>query len=136
MNHSMGTVICNARKAKGMTQGELAELLHVTDKAVSKWERDICCPDIVLLPQISEILNIGIEELLSGKVQPKSKRGLCNLVLIAVSFALGVAVFILSVLDKLNLLQNGMGINHTDMTALLGLGILLLAFLHLRDFRM
>ena len=43
MNQSMGTIISDARKSKNMTQAALAELLHVTDKAVSKWERNICC---------------------------------------------------------------------------------------------
>ena len=73
MNQSMGTIISDARKSKNMTQAELAEVLHVTDKAVSKWERNICCPDITLIPEIAKTLDISIEELLSGKIQQKNK---------------------------------------------------------------
>ena len=43
---SIGETIANLRKQKGMTQSELAEKMNVTDKAVSKWERDLSCPDI------------------------------------------------------------------------------------------
>lgn len=109
MNQSMGTIISDARKSKNMTQAELAEVLHVTDKAVSKWERNICCPDITLIPEIAKTLDISIEELLSGKIQQKNKPGLLKLVITAVSFAMGIAVFILTVLEKLNL-TNGLAV--------------------------
>lgn len=133
MNQSMGTIISDARKSKNMTQAELAEVLHVTDKAVSKWERNICCPDITLISEIAKTLDISIEELLSGKIQQKNKPGLLKLVLTAVSFAMGIAVFILTVLEKLNL-TNGLAVpNPTDMMGMLALGVILLAFLHLQE---
>lgn len=56
--------IKEARKAKGMTQKELAEKLQVTDKAVSKWERALSFPDIELLGSISKELEIPLTELL------------------------------------------------------------------------
>ena len=55
----MGMFICKLRKENNMTQMELAQQLHVTDKAVSRWERGIGYPDIQLLPALSESLHVG-----------------------------------------------------------------------------
>lgn len=62
-----GSVIAEARKARGITQKQLAERLGVTDKAVSKWERGINYPDIELFKPLAEILGIPILRLLSGE---------------------------------------------------------------------
>lgn len=61
----VGAFIAEQRKLKNMTQKELAEQLYVTDKAVSKWERGICFPDISSIIPLSEIHNIS--ELLNGE---------------------------------------------------------------------
>jgi len=61
---STGEIIAEYRKAKGMTQRSLAEQLNITDKAVSKWERNIARPDISLIPKLSAILEIPVEYLL------------------------------------------------------------------------
>ena len=61
---TMGMLIASLRKAQGMTQAELAERMQVTDKAVSKWERDLSCPDIQSLPKLAEVLQVSAEELL------------------------------------------------------------------------
>ena len=53
---TMGSMIASLRKEKGLTQLELAQMMNVTDKAVSKWERDLSCPDIASLPKLAEIL--------------------------------------------------------------------------------
>lgn len=80
MNETLGARIAMARKEKGMKQDELAEMLGVSPQAVSKWENDQTCPDISLLPQLSKILGVTIDELLNGKqepvvqVQPPEKR--------------------------------------------------------------
>lgn len=66
-NLKMGQFILELRKAKGLTQKELAGKLHVTDKAVSKWERGISCPDITLLPELAEALGVTTGELLNGE---------------------------------------------------------------------
>lgn len=66
-NNTIGKLIAELRKEKGMTQKELAEKLNITDRAVSKWEREICCPDISLLEDLSKILDIPIHNLISGK---------------------------------------------------------------------
>lgn len=72
-NSTLGTRIAEARKQHGYTQEEFSQLLDVTAQAVSKWENDISCPDIQLLPKISELLEISIDELLTGKTKVESK---------------------------------------------------------------
>lgn len=67
MNESIGNRISKYRKDKSMTQEELASGLGVSSQAVSKWENDISCPDISLLPQLCRILGITSDELLTGK---------------------------------------------------------------------
>ena len=57
-------VIAKLRKEAGFTQKSLAEALHITDKAVSKWERGLSMPDIALLPRLSALLDADIELLL------------------------------------------------------------------------
>ena len=63
----VGEFIKQKRKEKKLTQKELAQKLSITDRAISKWERGICCPDISLLKELSSILDISINELLSGE---------------------------------------------------------------------
>ena len=62
----IGKLIRALRTQKGLTQKALAEAVGVGDKAVSKWERGLGCPDVSLLPQLSRVLGIGLEALLSG----------------------------------------------------------------------
>jgi len=47
-----------------MTQVQLADILGVTDKAVSKWERDLSYPDIILFPRLADVLGVTVDELL------------------------------------------------------------------------
>ena len=61
----LGMKIADLRKRRGFTQRELAEQLHVTDKAVSKWERGINFPEITLLEPLATALNTTVIELLS-----------------------------------------------------------------------
>ena len=67
MNETIGSRIAGARKAKGMTQEELADILGVSSQAVSKWENDASCPDISLLPRLAKELGLTTDELLTGK---------------------------------------------------------------------
>lgn len=66
-NEKMGQFISELRKSHQMTQKELAIKLNVSDKAVSKWERGLSCPDISLLSPLSEIFGITATELLNGQ---------------------------------------------------------------------
>ncbi len=63
----MAQFISELRKEKKLTQKGLAEQLGVTDKAVSKWERGLSCPDISLLSKLSKILGVTTSELLNGE---------------------------------------------------------------------
>lgn len=67
MNETIGSRIAKYRKAKGMTQEDLAKEMGVSSQAVSKWETDTSCPDISALPQLCRILNITTDALLTGK---------------------------------------------------------------------
>lgn len=101
----MGSVISKIRKEKNMTQIELAERLNVTDKAVSKWERGISCPDINTIPKLAEILEISPDELM-GYSQKDNKYGkdsineIVQLVLKAVGMAMGIASLVLLILKN------------------------------------
>lgn len=64
---TIGSRIAEARKAHGYTQEEFSQMLDVSAQAVSKWENDISCPDIQLLPKIAEILGMTTDQLLTGK---------------------------------------------------------------------
>ena len=72
---TLGMMITSLRKEQGMTQLELAEKMGVTDKAVSKWERDLSCPDVNSLPKLAEIFGISVDELMQikSKVHPDNK---------------------------------------------------------------
>lgn len=64
----IGKFISNKRKEKNITQSELAELLGITDRAISKWENGICMPDASNILELCNILNITINDLFSGEV--------------------------------------------------------------------
>ena len=66
-----GMTVTTCRKDKGYTQDELASRLGVTPQAVSKWERGVSLPDTDILPGISKILDISIDDLLAGVIPEK-----------------------------------------------------------------
>ena len=106
-NTSMGEIISTLRKEKGMTQKDIAERLGITDKAVSKWERDIAFPDTATIPKLAEILGVSIEDLMQAKAAPapasKSVDKIVDLVLKAVPLAMGVAVIVTVLLGQLDM---------------------------------
>ena len=82
MAHSIGKTIATLRKEKGWTQVELAEKLQVSDKAVSKWEKDDAFPSIEFFPVLAELFGVSIDYLMTGKAPEKeivvmSKAELC-----------------------------------------------------------
>lgn len=74
-NEKIGKLIYGLRKERNMTQLQLAEILHISDKTVSKWERGQGCPDISLLVDLSRVLGVDMEKLLSGRLEANEERG-------------------------------------------------------------
>lgn len=66
-NLQTGAFIKELHKEKGLTQKDLAEQLHITDRAVSKWERGLCAPDLSTLEPLAELLDVTVTELIAGK---------------------------------------------------------------------
>lgn len=64
---TMGSFISALRRAAGMTQRELGERLFVSDKTVSRWERDECTPELALIPAIADLFGVTADELLRGE---------------------------------------------------------------------
>lgn len=125
---TMGEIISALRKEKGMTQRDLAEKLNVSDKAVSKWERNVACPDIQNIPKLAEILGISVDELVNA--QPKEQTGhrgagyVLNISLKAVPLAMGIAVVVTSILN---------GIDTKSALIMLGIGMACLGINLLRN---
>ena len=69
-NIRFGQFVAQLRKEQGLTQKELADRLHVTDKAVSKWETGKGFPDLKLLEPLAEALGVSLVELLQGERSP------------------------------------------------------------------
>ena len=64
---SIGGFIAALRRERGLTQKELAEQLNVSDKTVSRWERDEGTPDLYLVPVLADIFGVSCDELLRGE---------------------------------------------------------------------
>jgi transcriptional regulator with XRE-family HTH domain len=70
----LGENIAALRRASGLTQELLADRLGVTSQAVSKWERQLSCPDVSLLPAMAEVFGVDIDELfLCGEADPAAR---------------------------------------------------------------
>ncbi len=69
---TLGSRIAYYRKLKGLTQDDLAEKFGISAQAVSKWENDITCPDIMILPSLADLFGITTDELLTGKGTPET----------------------------------------------------------------
>lgn len=64
---SIGQFMSALRKANGMTQQDVAERLNVSNKTVSRWERDECAPDISVIPALAELFGVSCDELIKGE---------------------------------------------------------------------
>ena len=103
-NKSIGEMISSLRKEKGMTQNDLAEKMNVTDKAVSKWERNLSCPDINSIPNLAEILGTSVEDLLNAQVKKQTNKidDIVNISLIGVGLAMGICIIVSSILNQMD----------------------------------
>ncbi|MDE7293603.1 MAG: helix-turn-helix domain-containing protein [Oscillospiraceae bacterium] len=103
----IGKFIARRRKAKNLTQAQLAEMLNVSDRAVSKWERGLNLPDSSLMLPLCEILGITADELLNGceseaapppekaveaPIAPKRKNRIPANTVISVIFSAAIAI--------------------------------------------
>ena len=106
---TLGMMISSLRKENKMTQLELADKMGVTDKAVSKWERDLSFPDINSIPKLAEIFGISVDELMQVKTETKENLNvnkideIIDTILKGIGVAMGIAVVVLSVFNELDM---------------------------------
>lgn len=106
---TFGSMLARLRREQGMTQLELAEKMGVTDKAVSKWERDLSFPDVGSIPKLAELLNVSADTLLqvkTGKKKFPAQDGAAATALLAlkgIAAAMGIAVVVLSMAGELEM---------------------------------
>ena len=106
---TFGNMVAVLRKERGMTQLELAEKMGVTDKAVSKWERDLSFPDVSSISKLAEILGVSVDELMQVKTDSKEeplKKKIDEIIDVAfkgVALAMGIAVVVLSIMKQLEI---------------------------------
>lgn len=129
---TLGAMIAALRKEKGMTQLDLAQQLGVTDKAVSKWERDLSCPDVNSLPKLAEVLGVTVDELMRTKIKPKEEsKGewshIFEVCLQAIPLAMGIALIVTSLLKK--------DLDVYTIAGFAGFGLLSISIYHLRKGR-
>lgn len=104
---TFGSMIAVLRKEKKMTQLELAEKMGVTDKAVSKWERDLSFPDVNSIPKLAQIFNVTVDELMQVRTDAQESTTnsriseMVNLALKGVALAMGVSVTVLSFINEI-----------------------------------
>lgn len=73
--NKVGNLIFKLRNEKKMTQKQLADIMNISDKTISKWERGLGCPDVSLLRELSQIFNVHIEKILSGDLESNNTNG-------------------------------------------------------------
>ncbi|HAZ05092.1 MAG TPA: XRE family transcriptional regulator [Acetobacterium sp.] len=67
--NKVGILLKALRKEKAMTQKQVAERMHLSDKTISKWERGLGCPDVSLLGELSQLFEVNIEKILLGDLE-------------------------------------------------------------------
>lgn len=116
---TLGNMIATLRKEKKLTQLELAQLMNVTDKAVSKWERDLAWPDIMSLSNLAKHLGVRVEDLINCKDKSNLSstvkiNQIIEIILMAVPMAMGIAVTVLSIIEEIEVY---------DAIKMLGIGL-------------
>ena len=126
VNKTLGEIISSLRKEKNMTQNDLAERMNVTDKAVSKWERNLSCPDVNSILKLAEILGVSVEELLNAQTKQDDNKidEIINIALIGVSLAMGICIIVTSILKQIDM---------NNAITILGIGMSCLAIYLLKN---
>lgn len=123
LERKFSDIIIQLRKEKGFTQQELANRLHITDKAVSKWERGLSYPDITSISSLANVLGVDSSYLIDlckkeDSMNPYSKKEdiktLIGIICNAMGVGMGVAVVVLNILDELSV---------KDAVTMLGIGL-------------
>jgi|GEM_PF-1268899 len=95
MDHkTIGTFIATRRAQLGLTQSALAEQLHITDKAVSRWERGVGLPDVGNLPALAQALHVSVDELLSPPQPCPTSQRCMRIMAILALVAVGVLAYL------------------------------------------
>ena len=127
---TLGETIAALRRDKQLTQAELAEKMGVTDKAVSKWERNLSCPDVSSIPRLAEILGVSSGSLIEARAVPAAQRKdrlplvQISFILRALALAMGAAVTVLAFLKELDMYSG---------LSMLGIGLFCLSLSGMRD---
>lgn len=125
---TLGMMIAELRKKQSMTQLDLANKMGVTDKAVSKWERDLSCPDVTSFSHLAEVLHVSVNELMQSKTEitspKKNVKEIVSLILKGVAMAMGIAVVVLSALN---------GLDPKSGITMLGIGLTSIALYTIQD---
>lgn len=125
-NKTLGEMISSLRKEKNMTQNDLAEKMNVTDKAVSKWERNLSCPDVNSIPKLAEVLGVSVEELLNAQTKQENSKvdDIINIALIGIGLAMGICIVVTSILKQIDM---------NNAITILGIGVSCLAIYLLKS---
>lgn len=126
LNKTLGEMISSLRKEKNMTQNDLAEKMNVTDKAVSKWERNLSCPDVNSIPKLAEVLGVSVEELLNAQTKQENSKvdDIINIALIGIGLAMGICIVVTSILKQIDM---------NNAITMLGIGVSCLAIYLLKS---
>lgn len=130
----IGQEIARLRKEKNMTQLQLADLMNVTDKAVSKWERGLSYPSFKTIQKLAEVLEVPLDDFIDIESEDNMKKEdlainenlkqVTKVIFKAISLAMGIAVVVLSILKELDI-SSGL--------IMLGIGLFSLALDILRN---
>ena len=124
-------LIVELRKKQGLTQQQLAKKLNITDKAVSKWERGLSCPDITSISMLAKALGVDSAYLIDSCKRDDSKnpyqnkesiKDLIVLIINTLGVAMGIAVIVLNILNE---------ISTKDSLIMLGIGLFCLSLSNL-----
>lgn len=95
--HELGQFIKEQRKKQGLTQKELARILSLSDKAISKWEVGDSYPDILMLTPLADVFNLSVDELLNCRVDEKAKKNEITKSLMIANIAMNIVLIILMI---------------------------------------